>query len=102
VPTVQPHEESDGSSSLHDHGGDDDAGDLRTLVAVGEVIRRHTPLEVDGIKAKIEEFMGMVDTERIDTAIAVARRSRNRMALVTALEDKIRLLVSPTQNCFDV
>lgn len=69
---------------------------LRDLVAEGRVVRRRADHEgVDAVKAKMEEVMGVGDADKMDIAIHVARRKNNPSALIQALEDKIKQLVSP-------
>ncbi|EIW82270.1 hypothetical protein CONPUDRAFT_81797 [Coniophora puteana RWD-64-598 SS2] len=77
-------------------GEDDEARDrytLRDLVAEGKVVRRTTNL-VEGLKAEMEEVMGVGDAEKMDLAVANARRRGDMQALVLALESKVRQLES--------
>ena len=65
---------------------------LQDLVAEG---RRATSGDgVEAVRAKMNEVMGVGDTERLDSEIEMARNKGDVAALVNALESKIRLLVS--------
>ncbi|KII95031.1 hypothetical protein PLICRDRAFT_169723 [Plicaturopsis crispa FD-325 SS-3] len=70
--------------------GEDDAtgSTLRDLVAKGKVVTR------EGVKAKIEEVMGLGDADRMDLAILTARRNNDTPGLLLALENKIKQLES--------
>lgn len=48
---------------------------------------------VEAVRAKMNEVMGVGDTERLDSEIEVARNKGDVGALVNALESKIKLLV---------
>lgn len=84
-----------------DIGGDEDENreqhkTLRDLVAEGKVVTRQKVGEgVEAVKAKMEEVMGLGDADRMDIAINSARRQGNRTALISALENKVKQLVSP-------
>lgn len=67
---------------------------LRALVAEGKVIRRTSDVGIAGVKAKMEEVMGMADTEKMDLAILGARKRGDKSSLITALENKVKQLVS--------
>lgn len=73
---------------------------LRELVAAGRVVRRTDGPKIDGVesvevvKAKMEEVLGVGDADRLDGAVDSARMHGDRSALVLALEDKIKQLVS--------
>jgi hypothetical protein len=68
---------------------------LRDLVAEGKVVRRRTPAEgVEAAKAKMEEVMGLGDADRMDLAVLAARKQGNASSLISALENKIKQLVS--------
>lgn len=68
---------------------------LRDLVAEGKVVRRRSSHEgVDAVKAKMEEVMGVGDADRMDIAVNAARRQGNPSALIQALENKVKQLVS--------
>ncbi|KAH8118702.1 hypothetical protein DFH11DRAFT_1568777 [Phellopilus nigrolimitatus] len=73
---------------------DDDRGkSLRNLVAEGKVVARRTITpNLDGVRAEIEQVMGVGDTDRMNQAIITARNSGNTSKLVSALEDKIEQL----------
>ncbi|KAK2466028.1 hypothetical protein APHAL10511_001670 [Amanita phalloides] len=63
---------------------------LQDLVAEG---RRATSGDgVEAIRAKMNEVMGVGDTERLDSAIAAAQNKGDKVALISALENKIKLL----------
>ncbi|KII95016.1 hypothetical protein PLICRDRAFT_96569, partial [Plicaturopsis crispa FD-325 SS-3] len=74
--------------------GEDDAtgSTLRDLVAKGKVVTRTTGVE--GVKAKVEEVMGLGDADRMDLAILTARRNNDTPGLLLALENKIKQLES--------
>ncbi|KAF8076674.1 hypothetical protein FPV67DRAFT_1574010 [Lyophyllum atratum] len=65
---------------------------LRDLVAEGKVVRNTTGSGVDEVKAKMEEVMGLGDTDRMDLAILAARKRDDKSFLVTALENKVKQL----------
>ncbi|KIL70284.1 hypothetical protein M378DRAFT_67947 [Amanita muscaria Koide BX008] len=68
---------------------------LHELVAEGKVNKRTTKGDgVDAVRAKMNEVMGIGDTERLDLAIAVARNKGDKTALIVALESKVKLLES--------
>jgi hypothetical protein len=77
---------------------------LRDLVAEGKVVRRRSPFPngdgVEAVKAKMEEVMGVGDADKMDLAIASARRHGNTPALIQALENKIKQLVSVSHHLF--
>ncbi|KAI0375889.1 hypothetical protein BV20DRAFT_985022 [Pilatotrama ljubarskyi] len=63
---------------------------LKDLVAEGKVVRKR----VDEVKRTMEEVMGVSDTEQVDLAVELARRGGDQVALIRALESKIKLLES--------
>ena len=63
---------------------------LSDLVAEGKVVRQ----QVEDAKRMMDEVMGVGDTEEVDRAVELARRSSDQAALVRALESKVKLLVS--------
>ena len=71
---------------------------LRDLVAEGKVVRRRSPLPgddgVEAVRAKMEEVMGVGDSDKMDLAVSSARRHGNLSELIHALENKIKQLVS--------
>lgn len=68
---------------------------LRELVAEGKVITREAVAsDIDGVKAEMEQVMGVGDADRMDQAVLNARRSGSMPALISALEDKVKQLVS--------
>ncbi|KAI5118025.1 hypothetical protein M0805_004890 [Coniferiporia weirii] len=76
-------------------GEDDDDGGktLRDLVTEGKVItRRVISPNLDGVRAEIEQVMGVGETDRMNQAIVAARKSGNALKLVAALEEKIKQL----------
>ncbi|KLO14994.1 hypothetical protein SCHPADRAFT_914650 [Schizopora paradoxa] len=76
-------------------GDDNDEKTLRDLVAEGKVVtRRPVPSSMLGIKAEMEEVMGVGETDRIDEAIKAARKGGNSLQVTQALENKIKLLES--------
>ena len=80
-----------------DEDGNTEQKTLRDLVAEGKVVRRRSPPSGDGVeavKAKMEEVMGVGDADKMDLAVSSARRHGNSAALIQALENKIKQLVS--------
>jgi hypothetical protein len=67
---------------------------LRALVAEGKVVRRTSDDGIAGVKEKMEEVMGVADTEKMDLAILGARKLGDKSSLITALENKVKQLVS--------
>lgn len=67
---------------------------LRALVAEGKAVRRTSDDRIAGVKAKMEEVMGVADTEKMDLAILGARKRGDKSSLITALENKVKQLVS--------
>ncbi|KAF8639938.1 hypothetical protein AX17_001188 [Amanita inopinata Kibby_2008] len=69
---------------------------LRDLVAEGKMVRRETSVVdgTDAVRVKMNEVMGLGDTERLDRAITTARSRGDHATLISALENKVRLLVS--------
>jgi nucleotide-binding universal stress UspA family protein len=68
---------------------------LRSLVAEGKLVRRTSNDEIASAKAKMEEVMGVGDTEKMDLAILGARKRGDKPSLIIALENKVKQLVSP-------
>ena len=84
-----------GGPRVEEEDGENDGKTLRDLVSEGKIItRRALSVDVTGIKAEVEEVMGVGEADRMDDAITAARRSGQANQLVTALENKIRMLVS--------
>jgi hypothetical protein len=86
------------TTSDEDEDGSTERKTLRDLVAEGKVIRRRSPPSGDGveaIKAKMEEIMGVGDADKMDLAVSSARRQGDSSALIQALENKVKQLVSP-------
>jgi hypothetical protein len=69
---------------------------LRDLVAEGKVLRRRLSPGTEHVKAKMDEIMGVGDADKMDLAIAAARKQGNAKALITALENKVKQLVRPS------
>ncbi len=79
-------------NETEDDTHDDEQKTLQDLVAEG---RRATSGDgVEAVRAKMNEIMGVGDTERLDSAIEAARNKGDVTALTIALESKIKLLVS--------
>lgn len=83
-----------------DIGGDSEGeiqGDrktLRDLVAEGKVVRKNTPDgNMETMKAKMEEVMGLGDAEKMDLAILAARKRGDKSSLIIALKNKVKQLV---------
>lgn len=67
---------------------------LRDLVAEGKVVtRRKSVTDLDGVRAEMEQVMGVGDTDKMDEAIVTARQSGSPAKLIASLENKIRQLV---------
>ncbi|KAG6910988.1 hypothetical protein DXG01_006042 [Tephrocybe rancida] len=66
---------------------------LRDLVAEGKVVRNTSGSELDEAKAKMEEVMGLGDTEKMDLAVLAARKRGDKASMITALENKVKQLV---------
>ncbi|TCD69222.1 hypothetical protein EIP91_008325 [Steccherinum ochraceum] len=68
---------------------------LRDLVAEGKVVKRtETSVAEEDVKQTMDEVMGVGEAEEIDKSIELARLSGSSSKLVTALENKVNLLVS--------
>lgn len=106
-PTSEPHVEDNENEDVQIDGDSDEEGanrkrkTLRDLVAEGKVVRRRSSHDgVDAVKAKMEEVMGVGDADKMDIAVNVARRQGSPSALIQALENKIKQLVSlPLLQC---
>jgi hypothetical protein len=81
------------TTSDEDEDGITERKTLRDLVAEGKVVRRRVP-GVDDVKVKMEEVMGVGDADKMDLAVNSARKHGNSSALILALENKIKQLVS--------
>ncbi|KAL5507893.1 hypothetical protein ACEPAH_5511 [Sanghuangporus vaninii] len=92
---VNPVSDRHNSVMDKDDEGEDDVKTLRDLVAQGKVITRKavTP-DLDGVRAEVEQVIGVGDTDRINYAITIARKSGDTTELLVALEDKIKHLES--------
>ncbi|KAK7470378.1 hypothetical protein VKT23_001805 [Stygiomarasmius scandens] len=67
---------------------------LRDLIAEGKATRQGAPSDSpEAVKQKVEEVIGVAESDKLDLAILTARRRGNQVALITALEDKLKLLV---------
>ncbi|KAG5654593.1 hypothetical protein H0H81_011568 [Sphagnurus paluster] len=71
---------------------------LRDLVAEGKLVRNTSGSGADEVKAKMEEVMGLGDTDKMDLAILAARKRGDKSSLITALENKVKQLVSLTTH----
>ncbi|KAF8897794.1 hypothetical protein BD779DRAFT_1432819 [Infundibulicybe gibba] len=71
-------------------------GSLRDLVADGKVMRRHSSgaQGMEAVKAKMEEVMGVGDSDRVNLAVLTARNRGDKGALIVALGNKIKQLES--------
>lgn len=69
---------------------------IRTLVAEGKVVKNGPidSVEFQDVKHAMDEVMGVGETEMLDRAIELARKSCSSSALVEALENKVKQLVS--------
>ncbi|GLB34070.1 putative E3 ubiquitin-protein ligase RNF220 [Lyophyllum shimeji] len=87
--------------------GDDEDGaqreqkTLRDLVAEGKVVRKASGNDVDEVKAKMEEVMGLGDTEKMDLALLAARKRGDKASLITALENKVKQLEAMRVSSLD-
>ncbi|THV08307.1 hypothetical protein K435DRAFT_814771 [Dendrothele bispora CBS 962.96] len=94
-------EPSQDDTPIDIEGGDDETEEqpektLRDLIAEGKATR-HQGASSDSpevVKLKVEEVIGVAESDKLDLAILNARRKGNQTALVTALEDKLNLLES--------
>lgn len=64
---------------------------LRDLVAEGKVVPRNTS---DDVKAKMEEVLGVGEADQMERAVLAAKKRGDKAALVAALENKVKQLVS--------
>lgn len=71
---------------------------LRNLVAEGKVVRNTSQDRIDALKATMEEVMGVGDADKMDLAILAARKRGDKSSLITALESKVKQLVSTFIN----
>lgn len=77
-----------------DEDDDDDGKTLRELVAEGKVMTRKTfTPDLEGVRAEVEQVMGVGDADRMNQAVNAARKSGDTLKLLAALEDKIKQLV---------
>lgn len=68
---------------------------LRDLVAEGKVVRRTIYGEqADDLKAKMDEVMGVGESDGMNLAILAARKRGDQTSLIFALESKVKQLVS--------
>lgn len=76
--------------------GSSSAATLRQLVVEGKVVKKAAVMAVDDedVKKSLDEVMGVGETEAAERAIELARKSNDMGALVTALENKVKLLES--------
>ncbi|KAG6854341.1 hypothetical protein C0991_007846 [Blastosporella zonata] len=67
---------------------------LHDLVAEGKVVRNASGSGsgLEEAKAKMEEVMGLGDTEKMDLAVLAARKRGDKASLITALENKVTQL----------
>ncbi|EGO02007.1 hypothetical protein SERLA73DRAFT_166516 [Serpula lacrymans var. lacrymans S7.3] len=99
-PTSDPHADADdgteGDVDIEDGPSDDrQRQTLRDLVADGKFVRRSSPSEgMEIAKAKLEEVIGVGDTDKLDLAIEAARTQGNGNSLILALENKVKQLES--------
>lgn len=70
---------------------------VQDLAAEGKLVKkavaRGSP-SLAGVKQTMDEIMGIGETEELDKAVELARRSGNMHALVDALQEKVKMLVS--------
>ena len=66
---------------------------LRELIAEGRVVRNESGTEMDRTKAKMEEVLGLSETDKMDLAILAAKKRGDKASMITALENKIKQLV---------
>ncbi|KAG5350447.1 hypothetical protein C0989_011020 [Termitomyces sp. Mn162] len=65
---------------------------LRDLIAEGRVVRNASGTELDKTKAKMEEVLGLSETDKMDLAILAAKKRGDKGSMITALENKIKQL----------
>ncbi|KDQ64427.1 hypothetical protein JAAARDRAFT_28057 [Jaapia argillacea MUCL 33604] len=94
-PEQEPGTQIDGVGENQDDGETDNQT-LRALVAEGKIVRRDGEAlgGVEGLKVKMEEVLGVGETDKMDLAIVAARHAGDTLALVGALENKIKQLES--------
>lgn len=83
-------------------GSNSESGDLRQLVAEGKVAKKATaPGSLGDVKETMDQIMGVGEAEEAHRAVDLARKSGNSAALVEALDNKIRLLVSRYDSLYE-
>ncbi|KAG6885603.1 hypothetical protein C0993_012350 [Termitomyces sp. T159_Od127] len=69
---------------------------LRELIAEGKAVRNSSGSKLDETKAKLEEVLGISDTDKMDLAILAAKKRGDKASMITALENKVKQLVRST------
>ncbi|KAG6875436.1 hypothetical protein C0992_003842, partial [Termitomyces sp. T32_za158] len=69
---------------------------LRELIAEGKAERNSSGSKLDETKAKLEEVLGISDTDKMDLAILAAKKRGDKASMITALENKVKQLVRST------
>ncbi|KAG6882509.1 hypothetical protein C0992_011462, partial [Termitomyces sp. T32_za158] len=65
---------------------------LRELIAEGKAERNSSGSKLDETKAKLEEVLGISDTDKMDLAILAAKKRGDKASMITALENKVKQL----------
>ena len=111
IPLVNGNLDGDGASEAGDETGPGPASTsqegasataLKDLVANGKLVRRKVQ-NVGDLKQTMDEVMGIGEAEEVEKAIEKARRDKNDVALIKALESKVQLMVNilfPTAHAF--
>lgn len=82
------------TDSPENENDEDDENALRALVAAGDVVTRQVVTKtVEGVKVGIEEAMKISEPDKMSIAVANARQSGSKVALIQALEEKVKFLV---------
>ncbi|KAF9481866.1 hypothetical protein BDN70DRAFT_991605 [Pholiota conissans] len=78
---------------IEDSDGENQEATLRHLVAAGKVVKRDIQVDInDTVKKQMNEVMGVSEIDKLDLAIVSARQRGDRIALVLALESKVKQL----------
>lgn len=74
---------------------------LHQLVVEGKVVKKTetSSIELQEVKKSMDEIMGVGETEEVERAVELARKSGSASALIEALESKVKLLVSSSRQC---
>ncbi|PPQ78209.1 hypothetical protein CVT25_015528, partial [Psilocybe cyanescens] len=103
VPVNQPREDIDEDAEVEIEGDDDDEAQeeqrtLRDLVAAGKAPKRRITGQTDEGGPLHADVVGMTETTKSELAILSARQRGDKIALVVALENKIKLMESTASS----